>query len=193
MISTNNNSNVLREDVRNKLFTMEILGAVFVITAAVILHFIYDWSGQATWAVLFGAVNESIWEHLKIFSLPYVFWGFIELLCIRPPFKKFVVAKAFSLYFLLFSIPIFFYTYTAILGKSVIFIDIASGLIFTILTFVISCQLMKNCAYLERYYVLALILFAIYYFMFAYFTTVPPKLPLFKDPVTGWYGIPMKL
>lgn len=183
---------ILKYDIQKSLLKMEIWGVVFVFFAAVLLHYIYDWSGQATWAVLFSAVNESVWEHLKIFSLPYVIWGFIELACIRLPFKKFVVAKTVGLYFLLFSIPIFFYTYTYFVGHSIVIVDIASGLVFTILSFYISYKLITSAPFLERYYVPALILLAAYYFMFAYFTVIPPKLPLFKDPITGGYGVPFR-
>ena len=63
------------ESSRKTLFWFEVSGAVFVSIAAVVLHFLYEWSGGEIWTTLFSAVNESVWEHLKIFSLPYVFWA----------------------------------------------------------------------------------------------------------------------
>ena len=49
--------------------------------------------------VMFGSVNDSIWEIEKTLLFPYLLWAGIELLCIKIPFRKFIVAKAVSLWF----------------------------------------------------------------------------------------------
>lgn len=186
-----NNNEAISDSTRKSFLWLEISGAVFVSVAAVILHFLYEWSGNEFWATIFSAVNESIWEHLKIFSIPYVFWAFVELCCIRLPFKKFVSAKVLSLYFLLLSIPIFYYTYTGLYGRNIALVDILSGFVFTALTFVVSYRMVINAPCIERYYKLSLLLLVIYCVMISYFTFLPPRLELFRDPVSGGYGIPM--
>lgn len=190
IIKNSSDLTLLREKNHNNFLKAERIGVVFVFTAAVILHFIYDWSGKETWAIMFGAVNESTWEHIKIFALPYVVWGFFELACIRVPFKGFVAAKVISLYFLMLSIPAFFYAYSTLLGENFLWIDISCGLTFTVLSFYISFSLMTKAECLEKYFGLSLFLLALYYLMFGFFTTAPPKIFLFRDPVTGCYGIP---
>lgn len=170
-----------------KLF--EIAGAVFVIISATLLHFIYDWSGGAAWAFLFSAVNESTWEHIKIFVIPYIFWSIIELLCIRLPFKRFVSVKILTSYFLMLSIPAFFYTYTALLGKSLVFVDIICSYALVVITFLLSYKVMTKLPNITRYYALSLILLALLYIMLAFFTAAPPNIFLFKDPITGFYGL----
>lgn len=192
IILKNDCTREIDEKAKRSLFIMEVIGTVFVIAASVLLHFLYEMSGRQVWAALFAAVNESVWEHIKIFSLPYVFWGFVELFCVKIPFKKFVAAKVFGLYFLLLSIPIFFYSYTGLLGRSILAVDIASGFTFTALAFWVSYNLIVKAHCVERYYKLSLVLLAIYYLMAAYFSTVPPHIFLFRDPVTGGYGIPMR-
>ncbi len=182
----------LSERNRKRFFRFEVFGAIFVSCAAVILHFLYEWSGKEFWVTLFSAVNESVWEHLKIFSIPYVIWGFVELCCLRIPFKKFVSAKVLSLYFMLLSIPVFYYTYTGLTGKNIAAVDIASGFVFTVLAFVISYRLVTKAPCIERYYKVSLVLLVVYFFMIAYFTYVPPKSALFRDPISGEYGIPLK-
>ncbi|MBQ2346921.1 MAG: hypothetical protein II388_00915 [Clostridia bacterium] len=97
--------NLLGEKKSKTFRNYEICGAVFVSIAASVLHFLYEWSGEEVWASLFSAVNESVWEHMKIFSLPYVVWAFVELCCIRIPFKRFVSGKVLSLYFMLIACP----------------------------------------------------------------------------------------
>lgn len=188
----NNCTREIDGETKRSLLKMEIFGAIFVIIAATVLHFLYELSSRAVWAALFAAVNESVWEHLKIFSLPYVFWGFVELACVRMPFKKFVTAKVFGLYFLLLAIPMFFYSYTGLLGRNIMEVDIASGFVFTVLAFWVSYSLTVKAQCIERYYKAALVMLAVYYLMAAYFSTVPPHIFLFIDPVTGGYGIPMR-
>ncbi len=184
------NNGSISDSTRKRFLWLEVSGAVFVSVAAVILHFMYEWSGNQFWATLFSSVNESVWEHLKIFSIPYVFWAFVELCCVRIPFKKFVSAKVLSLYFMLISIPLFYYTYTGIYGKNIAFVDILSGFVFTVLTFVLSYRMVVKAPCIEMYYRLSLVLFVIYCLMISYFTFLPPRLDLFRDPTSGEYGIP---
>ena len=182
------NCTLINESTRKTLFRLEVSGAVFVSIAAVVLHFLYGWSGKEVWASLFSAVNESVWEHLKIFSLPYVIWAFVELCCVRVPFRKFVSAKVLSLYFMLIIIPAFFYTYSGIFGRNIAFVDIMSGFAFTVMTFILSYKMIVNAPCIEKYFKLSLFLLALYYVMIAFFTYTPPRLEIFKDPISGNYG-----
>ncbi len=182
---------VIDESTRKILFILEISGAVFVSVCAIVLHFLYDISGNAIWAAVFSAVNESIWEHIKIFTIPYVLWGLVELCWVRVPFKRFLSAKVISLYFLLLTIPIFYYTYTFLIGRNIPAVDISSGFVFTAITFVISYKMIVYAPYIQKYYKPSVILLVIYYLMIGYFTFIPPKLELFRDPVTNTYGLPL--
>lgn len=183
--------NNIEDKKQHTFLTMERCGVFFVYLSAVILHFIFDWSKSSVIAALFGAVNESTWEHIKIFAFPYAAWSLIELLYIRTlEFKKFVAAKTLSLYFLIFSIPIFFYTYSSIIGKNITIVDILSGLLLTIMTFYISYTLKTKCENIGRYYRISLFLLCIYYIAHFFLTALAPHFFLFKDPITGGYGIP---
>ena len=44
-----------------------------------LLHFVYDWTGQARWAAYLAATNESTWEHMKLLTTPWVLWSIAEL------------------------------------------------------------------------------------------------------------------
>lgn len=63
----------------NKLKKLEICGVFFIFICGTLLHFVYQWSNKSVVSILFGAVNESVWEHVKIFALPYAAWAIIEL------------------------------------------------------------------------------------------------------------------
>lgn len=38
------------------------------------MHFVYEWSGCNTFAAVFCAVNESVYEHIKIMLFPTLLW-----------------------------------------------------------------------------------------------------------------------
>ncbi len=183
---------IINESTRKLLLKMEISGAVFVSVCAVALHFLYRLSGSAVWAAVFASVNESIWEHIKIFTLPYVLWVFVELCTVRVPFRRFLCSKVIGLYFLLLSIPLFYYAYTFLLGKNIAFLDISCGFVFTAVSFIVSYRLIVYAPYIQRYYTASVVLLVLYCLMTGYFTFLPPRLELFRDPITGAYGLPVK-
>ena len=183
------NCDAIDDEKRIELLKLEIYGYFFVSALAIVLHFLYDWSGKAFYVSFFSAVNESIWEHVKIFSLPFLFWAFVELCCVRIPFRKFVASKVISLYFIVISIPVFYYAYSGIFGMSVTSVDIASGFVFTLIAFIFSYRMITKLPCIERYYKISIILLTVFCFMIVYFTYLPPKIELFRDPITGEYGI----
>ena len=172
-----------------KFKTLEIVGVVVIYLIATFLHFVYDLSGGSTLSILFGAVNESVWEHIKIFAVGYVVWALIEILWVKPPFKKFVTAKTVSLYFLSISIIVFFYTYNLFTEEPILIVDLLSSFVFVALSQYISFRLTVSDNEIEDYFAVAVLLLMTYFVMFFSFTVFPPKVDLFKDPVTGMYGI----
>lgn len=176
--------------MNTKLFKrLTIIGIPVIYLIATLLHFVYDLTNGSVLSILFGAVNESVWEHVKIFAVGYVIWSIIELLWVKPPFKKFVTAKTISLYFLSLSIIVFFYGYNAILDGPFLWLDLLSSAVFVTLAQLISYKLITSENSIEDYFAVALMLLMLYFIMFFSFTVFPPKIDLFKDPVTGMYGI----
>lgn len=179
----------ISEELRRRLLRFEVIGFIFTSVSAALLHYLYEWSGKELLTALFSAVNESIWEHTKIFSLPFVVWGFVELFCLRPPFRRFVSAKVFGLWVMITTIPVFHYAYTGIIGTTFAVVDIVSGFVFTLLAFYVSYRLTAYAPNTENYYNTAVFLFIIYCTMAAFFTLAPPNLNIFRDPETGMIGV----
>ena len=179
-----------KNSYKKKLLIFEIVGFIFNSLAAAGLHFLFEASGKELFTALFASVNESVWEHIKIFTVPYVVWAFIEIFCLKIPFRRFVCSKVFGLYSMVILIPAFFYTYTGIFGRNIAAVDIISGFLITLLAYYISFGLITKAPFIERYYTLCLILFAIYCVCTSFFTFAPPKINLFRDPITGTSGIP---
>jgi hypothetical protein len=175
--------------VDNRLKRLEIVGVFFVFISGTLLHFLYDWSNGSMLGVLFGSVNESVWEHIKIFAMPYIVWSVIELACSIPYFRQFIVAKVLGLYLLCGLITGFFYLYTMILGRHVLFIDITSVFMWIAIAHIFSYRATTSYKDLRHLFPLCLGLLFLFLAMYFSFTAVPPHIELFKDPVTGMYGI----
>lgn len=168
----------------------EAIGCVVIYAAASVLHFIYGLSGGATLAIIFGAVNESVWEHVKIFSTAYIGWALVQLLWLRVPFRRYVVAKCAGLYLLSGGIVGFFYLYTAFTGRTILLVDLCSSAALVCLAQFCSYRMTVCDRDTRDWFVPALMLLMLYYLMFFSFTVFPPRIALFRDPVTGSYGIP---
>lgn len=175
--------------MNNRLKKLEIAGVFFVFIFATLLHFLYDWTNGSALGVLFGAVNESVWEHIKIFAMPYVVWSIIELAFSIPYFRQFVVAKVMGLYLLSGLIISFFYLYTTILGRAILIVDILSVFVWNALAHFFSYKITTSSKDLRNLFPLCLGLLFLFMVMYFCFTAAPPHIDLFKDPITGMYGI----
>lgn len=105
--------------------TLETAGMLFTLLFGNLLHFVYDWTGQAGWAAYLSAVNESTWEHMKLLAVPWLVWTVVTIVVNRCAASA--LPRAIGLLAGLAAIPALFYTYTGILGKS---IDVVNILIF---------------------------------------------------------------
>lgn len=172
---------------RKKIRRFHVFSTIFVIVLGTILHFIYKWSGENYIISFFSSVNESTWEHLKLIYFPVLLTVIIGYFYLGKCQKNFLCSKTIGLIVSLTYTVIFFYTYTGILGKNIPIIDISSFIIAILIGEFTSYLLMANkfkCNNIIAKYVLIIIMF-----LFIIFTYNPIQIGLFKDPVTGKYGI----
>ncbi len=169
-----------------KIRNYQIFSTIFVFVLGTLLHFVYDWSGQNQIIGAFSAVNESTWEHLKLIFFPMLITIIIGYFYFRKTVSNFICSETIGLLVSLAFTVIFFYTYTGILGKNIAIIDISSFFIAVLLGEFISYVLLINnfkCNNKAGVFVLVLL-----FMLFIVFTYNPPKIGLFKDPVSGNYG-----
>lgn len=185
-------SGLLYKEDKDKLFSYELIGIPIMFVLASILHFSYNWSNGAMWSIIVGAVNESVWEHVKIIALSYITWAIIEIIILLPPIHTFITAKIVGLYFLIISIPLFFFFHTHFTQKAVLLVDISSTFVFLTIATIISYLLITKVKSLFKYFNLAMGFLILFFIMLIMFTLFPPELKLFQDPITGTYGIPKK-
>jgi hypothetical protein len=180
---------VIAMDERRRILFYESAGIVFIIIFGSILHFTFEWSGSQAIVGVFSAVNESVWEHLKLGFWPAIVFALIEFKYLKKAPNNFVFAKTVGIYLIPVIIMVLFYSYTAILGESILVIDILTFVIAVIVGQLVSYRLLtgKTLPYnLDRVSLIALLLLGL---AFVLFTFYPPQLPMFQDPITGEYGI----
>ena len=91
----------------------QVAGFLFTSIFGTFLHFLFDLSGQSMIAALFSAVNESIWEHMKLIYYPMFLFALIENRFGRKKYKHFWCIKLMGILLGLLLIPVIYYTYTA--------------------------------------------------------------------------------
>jgi hypothetical protein len=171
------------------MLVYEVVGAVFIIILGSALHFTFELSGDNPLVGAFSAVNESVWEHLKLVFWPALLFMLIEYKPLKEKTNNFALAKTAAVYLAVVIIPIVFYSYTAITGKSIFLIDISTFVVAVIIGQISSYKLLKHERLPDNLNRISLVLLILLGTAFVLSTFCPPHLPPFQDPVTGKYGI----
>ena len=172
---------------KNKIRNYQIFSCIFVFILGSLLHFTYDWSNGNSIIATFSSVNESTWEHLKLLFFPMLITIIIGMFFFKNNVPNFICSKTIGIIVAILFTVIFFYTYTGILGRNIAIIDISSFFISTILGEFISYILIVN--HYKCNNIISLIILSLLLLCFICFTFNPPKIDLFKDPITNKYGI----
>ena len=167
----------------------EIVGMFFIIFLGSALHFTYEWSGKLAVVGFVSAVDEAVWEHLKLAFWPSLLWMIIEFLPLRKITNNFITAKAIGTCLMVVFIPIVFYSYTAFTGRSIFPIDITTFIIAVVIGQALSYSILKRRQLPSIAGKIALVALVLLGVIFIVFTFYPPHLPIFQDPNTGGYGI----
>ena len=162
---------------------------LFISLLGSVLHFTFEWSGYNPIVGAFSAVNESVWEHLKLGFWPAILWAIIEHRQIKKEANNFFVAKTVVAYAITATIPAIFYSYTLFTGESIFVIDILSFIVAVIIGQYLSYRLLIHKQLSDKMEKLALVALLLLAAAFIVFTFTPPHLPPFQDPISGEYGI----
>ncbi len=166
----------------------EIYGTIFIIIVGSLSHFLFDLFNHNKIVGYFTAVNESTWEHLKLVILPSFIWLGVEYhYYVYNPnlfFSRFI-----SLMIMLLIIPIIFYSYTKILKKHILFIDISSFVFAIIVGQLVFSYMIDNIIVDEVLNHIGMIGLIVIFLVYITNTYVPTKSFLLKDPITNKYGI----
>lgn len=178
-----------RLSVRTRQVISAVGGAAAAFLFACLLHFIYDLSGGLSVAAILGAANESVWEHMKVLAVAFLMWSFAQAAIIKVNPHRLLVARTLGVIVVMLATMCFFYIYSGVLGKTVIWVDIASAFVWLLLGELVALRIINSPYDIDQYYFPALALLVLLTVALLCFTASPPKIGLFKDSSTGLYGL----
>lgn len=174
--------------MKTTLSNWQFKGFIFTSIIGVLLHFLFDWTGGSIFVAPFSAVNESIWEHMKLIFFPMFVFAFIENKYIGKSYENFWCIKLIGIILGIVLIPVLYYTINGVFGTTADWVNIAIFFVTAMTSYAIETWLFKkgsiNCKSPKRA-LLILCLIAIVFVLFTFFT---PQIPLFEDPITNTYG-----
>lgn len=173
-----------------KLRRRQIGGFLFTSILGTLLHFLYEWSGDSPLLGLVSAVNESTWEHMKLLFVPMFLFALWESTAFASRYHCFWRVKLLGIVVGLLLIPTLYYTYTGALGLQVTWLNILIFYIAAAAAYALETRLLLRQQKCSGMWELpaALLVWGVA-FAFLFFTYLPPRLPIFRDPVTLSYGI----
>ena len=165
----------------------QLMGFAVTSLGGTLLHFLYEWLGEAAWIAPISGVNESTWEHMKLLFVPMFIFAIIQSFFFKEQ-ENFWCVKLRGILLGISLIPIIFYTYNGVIGKSPDFINIAIFFVTAAAAYFYEYRLLKKeprpCVTRK-----ALIIILALAVLFVLFTFRTPSLAIFRDPTNGSYGI----
>ena len=162
-------------------------GFIFTSILGTLLHFLFDLTGGNWAAGLVSAVNESIWEHMKLIYVPMIIFAGLEWKFAGKDIPGFWCVKLRGILLAQILIPALYYIYTGVLGVSADWFNIA--IFFIAAGAAYHCEAKAEGKFGltgEKAAVAIILLIGLAFIALTFF---PPRIPLFRDPITGTYGI----
>ncbi len=166
----------------------QLLGFAVTSLGGTLLHFLYGWLDGAVWVAPFSAVNESTFEHMKLLFWPMFLFAVIESFYFKDR-EDFRCVKAKGTLLGLALIPIIFYTYNGVIGRSPDWINIAIFFVSAAIAYLYETREFNRGIPFCKRPRLALALLLAVALLFVIFTFKTPEIGIFQDPLTGTYGI----
>ena len=166
----------------------QFLGFAVTAFGGTILHFLYDWLGEAIWIAPLSGVNESTWEHMKLFFWPTFLYAVAQSFFFRNR-EAFWCVKLRGILLGLLLIPILFYTYNGVIGKSPDWFNIAIFFISAAISYIYETRRFHTNKLPCRSPKIPIALLGAIALLFVIFTFATPEIGIFRDPLTGSYGI----
>ena len=182
----------MREGNREFIENVSFWGGFAIIVFGAVWHFAYQASGYNPVVGLLAPVNESVWEHMKLLAIPLFAVGFRDYDCLRRQVNDLCFALLKELAIGVVVIAGLYYLYSFVLGRDVLVLDVIIFILGVAAARWVGCEIMlgtfKKWEFRGLNLLSGFLLAAIAFFV-VWVTLYPPHSGLFKDPISGTYGI----
>ena len=153
-----------------------------------LLHFLYKWLGEALWIAPFSGVNESTWEHMKLLFWPMLAFAVVQSFFFRDR-GDFWCVKLRGILRGMALIPVIFYTCNGAIGPTPDWFNIAIFFVSAAAVYIYETRRFEKGSIPCRRPWVAVAVLCVLALLFGIFTFVTPEIGIFRDPLTGTYGI----
>ncbi len=174
--------------MKKSLFSWQMAGFIFTGILGVLLHFLFDWTGGMIVVAPFSAVNESIFEHMKLLLFPMFFFALVETRYIREEYNNFWWVKLIGIALGVILIPVMYYTINGAFGSTRDWVNIAIFFVTAAISYLVQTRLFDIDSISCKSSRTALLILLLIAFAFVVLTFAPLRIPLFEDPITKTYG-----
>ena len=166
----------------------QLMGFAVTSLVGTLLHFLYDWTGESVLVAPFSGVDESTWEHMKLLFWPMFIFAIVQSFFFRDR-EDFWCVKLKGALLGLALIPVIFYTYNGVIGQSPDWINIAIFFLSAAVAYIYETRQFNNGTASCGSPKITVAVLCIIALLFLIFTFATPEIGIFKDPLTGTYGI----
>ena len=175
----------------------EVGAFVWIMIAGSALHFTYELSGFNWFAALFGSVNESTWEHLKLFFWPGLVYTLVQHAFVKDFANNYWWGKGLALLVTPIGVMASFYLYLGVVlplyGEGTLWGAIGTGAVGVLLGNIVAYRVItaqQRPRPFEWYGKVIMVVMTIIFLTVTYF---PPRVFVFEDflgyEYRGEYGI----
>ena len=174
--------------MKKNISLWQLMGFAVTSLGGALLHFLYEWTNNSILTAPFSGVNESTWEHMKLLFFPMFVFAIFQSFFFRDD-ARFWNIKLKGILLGLVLIPVLFYTYNGVIGKSPDWINISIFFVAAASAYLYENKLFAEDKESSANSRLSFAILCVIGALFILFTFVTPKIGIFMDHVTGKYGI----
>ena len=174
--------------MKRSIILWQIIGFAVTSIGGTILHFLFDWLGKSYLIAPFSGINESTWEHMKLLFWPMFIFSIVQSFSFRD-YDNYWCIKLRGILLGLTLIPVVFYTFNGVIVKSPDWINISIFFISALIAYIYETKMFYLDKLSCKSYKKAFSIFCFIALLFVLFTFRTPQIGIFKDPITGTYGI----
>ena len=173
------------------IYIWQLAGFVSTVLFGTLLHFLYGWT-QSILISPFSCINESTWEHMKIAFWPMLIFAIIQYFKFKNR-EDYWYIKLKGILIGIFLIPIIFYTYNGVIGKSPDWVNITIYIISIGIAYLYEIKQFNQEIEKPISYKIPIAILCLISLLFIIFTFKTPNLGIFIDPITNEKGLVLKL